>query len=319
MTYTVDIVNICINHLIELTPIKHISKMLSISEPTIRKWHNLYNNFIENKIFLTDNDYNKKDKKHGSTIKHLYSNEIINYVNENEGCSYCDILNKINNKISASTLCRILKENNITRKRFKTRIVCKNIDEIIEARIQFCKDVSNNKIIIDNAISIDEVSFCVNEVKNYGFSKKNKEIKKLLKHKHNKERLSVITAIDKNKVIAYEIHNKGINGDKYLDFFKKNIDNFKDRYILQDNVRIHYYYKLKDYALENNIKLQYIPAYTPEFNPIELIFSKVKKIFRKLEHKNITDDIIESLSKITKTDTTHFYDHTIDIIKKTIA
>ena len=67
MTYTVDIVNICINHLIELTPIKHISKMLSISEPTIRKWHNLYNNFIENKIFLTDNDYNKKDKKHGAS------------------------------------------------------------------------------------------------------------------------------------------------------------------------------------------------------------------------------------------------------------
>jgi hypothetical protein len=41
--------------------------MLSISEPTIRKWHNLYNNFIKNKIFLTDNDYNKKDKEHGAS------------------------------------------------------------------------------------------------------------------------------------------------------------------------------------------------------------------------------------------------------------
>ena len=189
MTYTVDIVNICINHLMELAPIKHISKMLSISEPTIRKWKYLYNNFIENKIFLTDNDYNKKDKIHASTIKHLYSDEIINYVNENEGCDYNDILNKIDNKISSSTLCRILKENNITRKRFKTRIVCKNIDKIIEDRIKFCEDVSNNNINIENAISIDEVSFCVDEVKNYGFSKKNKEIKKLLKHKHNKERV----------------------------------------------------------------------------------------------------------------------------------
>jgi len=67
--------------------------------------------------------------------------------------------------------------------------VCKNIDKIIEDRIKFCEDVSNNNINIENAISIDEVSFCVDEVKNYGFSKKNKEIKKLLKHKHNKERV----------------------------------------------------------------------------------------------------------------------------------
>jgi len=68
--------------------------MLSISEPTIRKWKYLYNNFIENKIFLTDNDYNKKDKIHASTIKHLYSDEIINYVNENEGPSLRSIPKK---------------------------------------------------------------------------------------------------------------------------------------------------------------------------------------------------------------------------------
>jgi hypothetical protein len=50
--------------------------------------------------------------------------------------------------------------------------VCKNIDAIIEERKNFSEDVSNNKINIENTISIDEVSFCVNEVKNYGFSKK---------------------------------------------------------------------------------------------------------------------------------------------------
>jgi hypothetical protein len=153
-------------------------------------------------------------------------------------------------------------ENKEQLKHKRDEYISKNIDKIIEERKQFCEDVSNNEIKIDDAISIDEVSFCVDEVKNYGFSKKNKEIKKLLKHKHNKERLSVITAIDKNGVIAYEIHDKSVNGDKYLDFFKKNKDHFKDRYTLQDNIRFHRYYKLKEFALENNIILQYIPAYT---------------------------------------------------------
>jgi transposase len=37
---------------------------------------------------------------------------------------------------------------------------------------------------------------------------------------------------------------------------------------------------MKDYAAENNIKMEYIPAYTPEFNPIEQLFNQTKTEFR---------------------------------------
>ena len=39
----------------------------------------------------------------------------------------------------------------------------------------------------------------------------------------------------------------------------------------------------------------YNPLYTPEFNPIELIFNKLKTEFKKLNHKNLIDDIKQCL------------------------
>ncbi len=38
---------------------------------------------------------------------------------------------------------------------------------------------------------------------------------------------------------------------------------------------------------ENNIEMNYIPAYSYMFNPIEMSFSKIKSNYIKLKHINI--------------------------------
>jgi transposase len=49
----------------------------------------------------------------------------------------------------------------------------------------------------------------------------------------------------------------------------------------------------------NNINMEYIPAYSPDFNPIEMVFSKIKTFYRKLDHTNIEEDIKNAISKVT--------------------
>ena len=56
---------------------------------------------IINKTPITHR-YNS-NKIHGLSKKHLYSENIIKYVNTNEGCSLKEISNDINNKLSLST------------------------------------------------------------------------------------------------------------------------------------------------------------------------------------------------------------------------
>jgi len=60
--------------------------------------------------------------------------------------------------------------------------------------------------------------------------------------------------------------------------------------------------------------LKYNPVYTPEFNPIELMFNKCKIEFKKLDHTNIVNNINDTLNKITSNDCQQFYNHVNTIL-----
>jgi len=238
-----------------------------------------------------------------------------------------------------------LKENNISRKKINTKIVCKDENKIIEDRKNFCEET--NKTDFYDYISIDESSFCINQVNNYGYSKKNVEIHKIIKHKQNKLRYTLLSAINKSGIVCYKIYKESVNGEIYAKFINDNKNLFYNKTILHDNVRFHHSKIFKNYCNLNNIKLKYIPAYTPEFNPIELFFSSApnrfcftksimcdcgliiyllckqiraasaKSNFKKLNYHDIIKDIHESINKTNLTvNFKNFYDHSYECIQK---
>ena len=54
----------------------------------------------------------------------------------------------------------------------------------------------------------------------------------------------------------------------------------------------------------------------PEYNPIEMVFSKIKQYIRKRENnytkKNLLNNIKESIKRITKQDLTNYYKHSLE-------
>ena len=149
-----------------------------------------------------------------------------------------------------------------------------------------------------------------------GYSKSNKEIKRVLKHKHNKERYSLLAAISKSEIVAFIIYNGSLDAEKYKKFIEDNKDKFINKTIIQDNVRLHHSKIVKEYANTNNIRMKYIPAYTPEFNPIEQVFNQIKNEFRKHNHTNIQADIETSLSVVSADNLNNYYNNTIKTINK---
>ena len=111
MTYNIDIINLFINKYINKCKLSEISLQLQISRQTLKRWTYLYKNNIENKSLLKNKDFIKS--KRCTNKKEYFKKNVIEYVNNNEGCSLDDIYKYINKKISKSSLCRILKENNI--------------------------------------------------------------------------------------------------------------------------------------------------------------------------------------------------------------
>ena len=114
----------------------------------------------------------------------------------NLGCSLEDIKKSINNELSPSTICKILKQNKITHKRISNRVVCDSLENIDNKRTEFMKNLNFD---VEDAVYIDETSFCLNDLKNYGYSKSGESIKICHRHKRNKKRLTLISAISKNE------------------------------------------------------------------------------------------------------------------------
>ncbi len=254
----------------------------------------------------TINEY-KKNNIHKSTKRHLYSNRIIEYVKNNNGESLDNISaniehipkgymfnigheNATDNCLSKSTVCKTLKELKITYKKINKYLVCKDIKIIEQERKKYAKINNENIDKFNDCICIDESGFSIDDTVNKGYSEIGKSIHKLIRHAHNKVRVNLLMAISNNKIIAYEITTESFNSEKYLAFLIKNKDLYncpivykpfrvyiqywgmKNKTLLQDNVRFHHSKIVKQYAAENNIGMNYIPPYSPIFNPIEMSF-----------------------------------------------
>jgi len=164
-------------------------------------------------------------------------------------------------------------------------------------------------------IAIDETSFCPNDFKKYGYSNKGKEIQKVLKHHHSQRRFSAISAISKDGHLLAIGKPGSIKSADYLYFLTLIVKDYPGKTLLHDNASIHRFKLVKNRAFKNNIKIIYNPPYTPQFNPIELSFSKAKTLFRSLpDHIDMKSNITTCLNSITKEDAFNFFRYTKDII-----
>jgi transposase len=96
--------------------------------------------------------------------------------------------------------------------------------------------------------------------------------------------VSALVAISVEEVITYEMIDKSYNSVTFRDFLCRLIPQLKEhqKYILMDNVSFHHNREALQLLQENSIRPLFIPPYSPEYNPIEEVFSVVKRRFRYL-------------------------------------
>lgn len=100
----------------------------------------------------------------------------------------------------------------------------------------------------------------------------------------------------------FEIEFPECNGDNFQifldEFSKQEEDEFK--IILLDNGAFHKVLKL---VIPKNIKLVFIPPYSPELNPSEKIWWKMKRAFTGKLHKtlnNVSEFITQQVKSLSK-------------------
>jgi transposase len=82
--------------------------------------------------------------------------------------------------------------------------------------------------------------------------------------------------------------------------------------VVMDNLGAHRPKRIRELIEARGAELVFVPSYSPDLNPIEQAFSKIKNILRKLgarTHQALLEAMEEALSKVTPADAAGWFGH----------
>ena len=296
--YSIDIIKSCINlyfklkneNIIGKQRIDFIKSTFNIHINTLYKWIYKYYKYDTHSfnfsLFKTSFKYN--NIKITNDIETFIIKSIDLNNNFNIKKIKKNIYTKFNIKLSKATIYSVLHKNNFTYK----KLIVKNIPYDDDKIINLKNDLKNKIDIIDinKLFSYDEMSIYLNDKPYKGWSIKGKIcfIKTKNKSIFNK-RYSIGMSINIKGKIDFTITEKALKSIKFNKFIKKIIKN--DNIIFLDNATIHKNYQFKNEIIKNKWNIIYNIPYHSHLNPIEYIFSLLRKELLNNDIKSLNDII----------------------------
>lgn len=207
-----------------------------------------------------------------------------------------------NVRLCTKTVYKYIKLLGFSRKRTKCRGQCKGDLKTLTATFckRYNKAVNESKCIV----SIDECGFSERLKPVYGYSPVGQPV--ILKSSGGWVHHSLLMAVYSDGRRQFSIKKGSIN-KCYFTQFMDSLDLDKDTMVVMDNASIH-----KNLDTRTIQDLCYTPPYSPEFNAIELCFSKIKTCFRKLNmgiQENVHDLILKAIDCLSVRDIMACFDH----------
>ena len=283
------------------------SLITGISKSTIHRWYNSFHSLVVRQPIQKKKKLRRSRKPKypsiDSVIKDLFTDNKLQYFS----------LKAIRDHLSFDKLPSLswvrsaLKSSRISRRRFQTSRVCTNkVTSLTERYVAF--NESLQRFGNEDIICIDETGF--SNVGNiaYGYFAKGKNPEHVTVPK--RVRNSVVMAINSQGMISYQLQEKPYNSRTYCDFVKSllSIVPSNAKVLLMDNVSFHKTKELKELVTS----ILFIPPYSPRCNPIEEVFSLIKRKYRCLDPSTpLKQNIEESIDLLQSVRTFEpYYKHT---------
>ncbi len=128
------------------------------------------------------------------------------------------------------------------------------------------------------------------------------------------ENVTLISSMNLEGIGASMSIEGSVDGDAFLPYIEHFLCPTLERgqIVVMDNLRVHKMKKVRELIERCGCQLVFLPSYSPDFNPIEEAFSKVKGLLRKAKARSF-EALVEatgrSLSAVTKEDARGFFIH----------
>ena len=137
-----------------------------------------------------------------------------------------------------------------------------------------------------------------------------------IKPKGQKQRVSLIAAISLAKNMAEQalVMSGSINKQAFITYIKTTLlpQVKKGSILVMDNWSVHKGQDIRDLVASFGCSILYLPTYSPDFNPIEYLFAKIKAHIKKDRSKTIEkliDSYCDAACSITSDDIRNTFRH----------
>jgi transposase len=149
-------------------------------------------------------------------------------------------------------------------------------------------------------VFIDETAVTTKMVRQYGRARRGERLVAKVPHGHWKT-LTLVAALRINGVTAPHVVDGGMDGPSFLAYVSQVLAPTlrKGDVVFMDNLRTHKVDGVHEAIEAVGATVRYLPAYSPDLNPIEMAFSKLKTALRKGAARTVTA-LVKLIGKLVK-------------------
>lgn len=159
---------------------------------------------------------------------------------------------------------------------------------------------------IDKLVFLDESSINTGMTRLYGRCASNERVVDYTPDVRF-ERTSILSSVRTNGDMVPLVFEGSLNGELFKEYISKCLAPTlqKGDIVIMDNLTSHKVKGVVDPIIGAGASVIYLPPYSPDFNPIEMMWSKVKAYLRKVKARTtvlLETAIAEALDHITTSD-----------------
>ncbi len=150
-------------------------------------------------------------------------------------------------------------------------------------------------------VFIDETWTKTNMTRSHGWTERGRRLIDKVPHGHW-QTTTFVAALRHDRIDAPCLFDGPINGERFLAYVNEELTPTlnKDDIVVADNLGSHKSKAVRQAIRNVGARLIFLPKYSPDLNPIEPSFSKLKGALKKAEARTL-DDVCDAIGETLKT------------------
>ena len=168
-------------------------------------------------------------------------------------------------------------------------------EDVAQVRKEWKEKQGNHvELPVDKLVFLDESGVNIDMVRRYGRAKNKNRVNDYAPV-NTPKKTTLVSSVRLDGTQAYEFFQGSLNGKNFLSYVKNTLIPTlkKGDIVVMDNLSCHKVKGVKEAIEEAGASVLYLPPYSPDFNPIEMMWSKIKALLRNW--KTDTPELLHSV------------------------